>query len=118
MPELVLHVISVVVEGDMWVPFDVLGSVMQRLVASPRLAVDDLDLSPRERTVLDLVAAGQTNREIAAQLHLSPNTVRTHRQRLFHKIDAHSAVQAAAWLRGSRSDTTTQLKPRLRSDLP
>jgi len=117
-PELVLHVLQVVARGDMWVPLDVLGIVMQRLVASPRLAVDDLDLSPRERTVLDLVAAGQTNREIAALLHLSPNTVRTHRQRVFRKIDAHSAVQAAAWLRGSRTERAARPGPRLRSDQP
>src|SRR3954451_10335803 len=111
-PELVLHVLQVVVRGDMSVPLDVLGIVMQRLVASPRLAVDDLDLSPKERTVLDLVAAGQTNREIAALLHLSPNTVRTHRQRVFRKIDAPSAVQAAAWLRGSRTERAERPGPR------
>ncbi|MCU1602186.1 MAG: DNA-binding response regulator [Frankiales bacterium] len=118
LPGLVLHVVRAVVEGDMWVPAELVGSVLQRLIAAPRTAVDDQDLSPRERTVLDLVAAGRTNREIAAQLHLSPNTVRTHRQRLFRKIDVHSAVQAASWLRGTRADRSSPPGPTLRSDHP
>jgi two-component system, NarL family, response regulator NreC len=47
-----------------------------------------LALSPRERQVLELLAHGHTNREIAARLALSVKTVETHRSRLSEKLQA------------------------------
>jgi two-component system, NarL family, response regulator NreC len=46
-------------------------------------------LSPRERQVLELLAHGYTNREIAARLLLSIKTVETHRSRLSDKLGLH-----------------------------
>jgi two-component system response regulator NreC len=46
-------------------------------------------LSPRERQVLELLAHGHTNREIAARLTLSVKTVETHRARLSDKLGLH-----------------------------
>ena len=46
-------------------------------------------LSPRERQVLELLAHGHTNREIAARLALSVKTVETHRARLSDKLGLH-----------------------------
>jgi two-component system response regulator NreC len=46
-------------------------------------------LSPRERQVLELLAHGHTNREIAARLGLSVKTVETHRSRLSDKLNLH-----------------------------
>jgi DNA-binding NarL/FixJ family response regulator len=57
-------------------------------------------LSPREREVLRLLARGRTNREIGAQLHLSPGTVRNHVGHVLEKLGAadrtHAAVLALA----------------------
>jgi len=53
-------------------------------------------LSPREREVLALVAAGQTNKAIAEALYVSPNTVKTHVSSLLHKLHADTRVQLAA----------------------
>jgi DNA-binding NarL/FixJ family response regulator len=53
-------------------------------------------LSPREREVLALVAAGQTNKAIAEALYVSPNTVKTHVTSLLHKLRVDSRVQLAA----------------------
>jgi DNA-binding NarL/FixJ family response regulator len=53
-------------------------------------------LSPREREVLALVTAGQTNKAIASALYVSPNTVKTHVSSLLHKLQADSRVQLAA----------------------
>jgi FixJ family two-component response regulator len=50
-------------------------------------------LSPREREVLALVMAGQTNKEIARALALSPRTVETHRANLSAKLEVHSLAQ-------------------------
>ena len=47
-------------------------------------------LSPRERQVLELLAHGHTNREVADRLSLSVKTVETHRSRLSEKLGLHS----------------------------
>ena len=46
-------------------------------------------LSPRERQVLELLAHGHTNREVADRLSLSVKTVETHRARLSDKLGLH-----------------------------
>lgn len=55
-----------------------------------------LGISDRERTVLDALAAGLSNKEIARQLDVSPNTVKTHVARLFEKLGAHRRTEAIA----------------------
>jgi DNA-binding CsgD family transcriptional regulator len=59
-------------------------------------------LTAREREILQTVADGATNREIAAQLWISPHTVRTHLQHIFEKLDVRTRTEAAAVLRNSR----------------
>ncbi|MFQ6117238.1 MAG: response regulator [Candidatus Bipolaricaulia bacterium] len=49
-------------------------------------------LTPREREVLELIARGFTNKEIAAELRLSVKTVETHRAKLMEKLDTHTAA--------------------------
>jgi DNA-binding NarL/FixJ family response regulator len=62
--------------------------------APPRLAdLGPLDqLTSREREVLQLVAEGHTNREIAGHLHLSEKTVEKHRGHLMAKLQAHDTA--------------------------
>lgn len=52
-------------------------------------------LTPRERDVLDLIARGLTNREIAAELHVSVRTVKGHLEHLFAKLNASNRTEAA-----------------------
>ena len=47
-------------------------------------------LTPREREVARLLGQGESNKEIAAALHLSPKTVETHRANLMRKLGLHS----------------------------
>jgi DNA-binding NarL/FixJ family response regulator len=51
-------------------------------------------LSEREREVLDLIAAGATNREIADRLYLSPHTVKEHTSALYRKLGARNRADA------------------------
>jgi len=53
-------------------------------------------LSPREREVLQLLAQGCSNQEIADALFLSLNTVKGHTRRIYAKLDVHSRNQAVA----------------------
>jgi len=53
-------------------------------------------LSEREFEVLQLIAAGLTNREIASRLFLALNTVKAHTRNIYGKLDVHSRTQAIA----------------------
>jgi DNA-binding CsgD family transcriptional regulator len=52
-------------------------------------------LSQREREVLARVAAGRSNKAIAEELYVSPNTVKTHVASLLRKLDVHTRAQLA-----------------------
>ena len=69
-------------------------------LAAARMALDDgnnvLDLSTREREVLEAVCRGRTNLEIAEALRISPFTVKNHVQRIFRKVGVTNRTQAAA----------------------
>ena len=49
------------------------------------------ELTPRERDIIIGVVKGMTNKEIADELFISPNTVTTHRRNIVKKLDIHSA---------------------------
>ncbi|HLH67058.1 MAG TPA: response regulator transcription factor [Solirubrobacteraceae bacterium] len=51
-------------------------------------------LTEREREVLGLIAAGSTNREIAARLYLSPHTVKEHTSAVYRKLQARNRAEA------------------------
>ncbi len=53
-----------------------------------------IQLTGREREVLARVAGGATNREIAAELHLSPHTVKEHTSALYRKLDVRNRAEA------------------------
>lgn len=59
-----------------------------------RERVEKLGITPREYEILELIAAGLSNREIAGKLFVSENTVKTHSRRLFDKLDASRRTQA------------------------
>jgi len=95
--------------GDIYVfliaaAFLTLGVVFGIRLAAPRKAafvgnpqaVAALGISPRELAVLEQLAAGRSNREIADALHVSPNTIKTHVARLFEKLGAVRRTDAIA----------------------
>jgi DNA-binding CsgD family transcriptional regulator len=57
-------------------------------------AQKSLGISERELEVLELLAAGRSNKEIAGQLNVSPNTVKTHIARLYEKLDVGRRTEA------------------------
>jgi DNA-binding NarL/FixJ family response regulator len=73
-----------------------------RVIAGDRPATFDgnpkarvaLGITPSELAVLHELAAGRSNKEIASQLKVSPNTVKTHVARLFEKLGARRRTDA------------------------
>ena len=63
------------------------------------LAQASLGITEREREVLQLLAAGRSNKEIARRLGLSPNTVKTHVARLFEKLQVARRTEAVGLAR-------------------
>ena len=55
---------------------------------------EQLGITPRELEILEAIAAGLSNREIAEKLFVSENTVKTHAARLFDKLSARRRTQA------------------------
>jgi DNA-binding NarL/FixJ family response regulator len=51
-------------------------------------------ITPREREVLQMLAEGLSNKEIAAKLHMSVDTERTHMMNILNKLGVHSRIQA------------------------
>jgi len=63
-------------------------------------ALRALGLTARECEILGLLAAGQSNKEMARQLDISPNTVKTHIASLYQKLEVQRRTQAVDKARG------------------
>lgn len=56
--------------------------------------LESLGITPRELEILELIAEGLSNKEIAARVYVSENTVKTHSSRVFDKLGARRRTQA------------------------
>ena len=75
--------------------------VERRIVAQPRAKTGWDSLTDSELKVVNLIAQGATNRDVATKLHLSPHTVKTHVHNAFGKLGITSRAQLARLMRGS-----------------
>lgn len=57
-------------------------------------AVRSLRISPRELEIIEALASGESNKELARRFEISPNTVKTHVARVFEKLEASNRVKA------------------------
>ena len=72
-----------------------LATTARRRRPPPTTIEDPFGLTPRERQVLALVAAGATNREIGRQLYMAEKTASVHVSRILSKLDVRSRTEAA-----------------------
>ena len=97
-PEELVAAIHTIAAGDSLLSPSVTSRVIERMAQQPGPdAARDArleELTPRERDVLQLVARGLSNGEIAATLVIEESTVKTHMQRLLAKLGARDRVQA------------------------
>ena len=95
-PEELLGAIRSVVGGDAVVAPSATRRLLEHVATTLPEAVDDPRLerlTPREREVLEAVAKGRSNAEIAAELFMAEATVKTHVGRLLSKLDQRDRVQ-------------------------
>jgi DNA-binding NarL/FixJ family response regulator len=97
-PEELLAAIHTIAAGEALLSPSVTRRVIDRMAQQPTPELTDQaklhGLTPREREVLEHVARGLSNREIAAALAVEESTVRTHVKRLLMKLDLRDRVQA------------------------
>lgn len=83
-----------VVEGRTYLSPAIAGTVIEAYKAGrPRESAPFDVLTDREREVLQLIAEGNTTRQIAACLHVSGKTVSTHREHIMRKLNLHSVAE-------------------------
>lgn len=98
--EHLLRVLRGVAQGETWLPPAETGNVLS-LLLSQRDGREERDrmlalLTARERQVLACLADGANRNQVAGQLNLTPNTVRTHLQNIMAKLGVHSTLEAVA----------------------
>jgi DNA-binding NarL/FixJ family response regulator len=97
-PEQLLAAIHTVAAGDSLLSPSVTRTVIARMARqpTPQIGSDRLlgELTPREREVLELVARGLSNREIASELVIEESTVKTHVKRILMKLRLRDRIQA------------------------
>ena len=97
-PEDLIAAVHTIAAGDALLSPSVTRRVIDRMAQQPTPELADQtkldDLTPRERQVLELIARGLSNREIAAALVVEESTIRTHVKRILMKLDLRDRVQA------------------------
>lgn len=108
-----LDVVRIAANGNSSFPPQLLGGVLRELVGPggplPVRTGALAALTPREHDVLLCLVEGLDRKACAERLHLSVNTVRTHVQSMFAKLDVHNTLEAvaAALDAGIRPPSTT-----------
>jgi len=98
-----------VAEGRDVLPPALTGTLLSHLARHaaehpvPR-SIEAVRMTKREREIVDLIADGHSNKEIAQRLHLSTHTVKSHVRNILEKLALHSRLQLAAYaLKSERS---------------
>ncbi|MDD3559741.1 MAG: response regulator transcription factor [Melioribacteraceae bacterium] len=101
-------------EGNQILPPHLTGSLFSQIVEhaingdKPSKVIDAVRMTKRERQVIELIADGSTNKEIAQKLHLSTFTVKSHVHNILEKLTLNSRVQIAKHAHLSNEYKTTK----------
>ena len=92
--DMLIDAIRTVAAGNMFISPTLETPVLKEFISMARLSSDKSGniITDREREILQLVAEGMTNQEIAAKLCISASTVDTHRKNIMAKLDIHSVA--------------------------
>jgi len=96
-----LKTIRSVYKGSQVLPPHLTGSLFSQIVehaingSKPTTLIESVRMTKRERQVIELIADGYTNKEIAQKLHLSTHTVKSHVHNILEKLSLNTRVQIA-----------------------
>ena len=94
-PEIYIVLIAMAFTGlGIWAGYRLTPKTAARLFERNEAARKALGLTDREIEVLERLAAGDANKEIARTLDVSPNTIKTHIASLFQKLEVERRTQA------------------------
>jgi two-component system nitrate/nitrite response regulator NarL len=108
-----------VFQGSQVLPPHLTGSLFSQIVEhavngySPSLIVESVRMTKRERQVVELIADGFANKEIAQKLHLSTFTIKSHVHNILEKLSLHTRIQVANYAHISDSFKTARNTPSL-----
>jgi DNA-binding NarL/FixJ family response regulator len=94
-PEALVNALRTVYQGGNWFSRTAFARLHEISAEGNALA----DLTDRDRSVLDLIAAGKNNKQIAKQLSIAEQTVRNYVSRIYSKVGVHSRVELVVWAR-------------------
>jgi DNA-binding NarL/FixJ family response regulator len=94
--------IRAVAAGSHVLPAEAAGTLFSQIastaVAQGRpAALESVRMTPRERQVVNLIAEGLSNKEIATRLHIATHTVKSHVRNVMEKLALHTRLQIAAF---------------------
>ncbi len=98
--------------GVQVLPAHLTGSLFSQIVEhaisefKPSKVMEGVRMSNRERQVIELIADGSTNKEIAKKLHISTYTVKSHVHNILEKLSLHTRVQIAKYTHTINSSKT------------
>jgi DNA-binding NarL/FixJ family response regulator len=107
-----IKTIRSVLKGERVLPQNLTGSLFSQIVehsmsgSKPSVIIESVRMTKRERQVIELIADGFTNKEIAQKLHLSTYTVKSHVHNILEKLSLHTRVQIANYSHISNSYKT------------
>ncbi|MES9824414.1 MAG: two-component system response regulator NarL [Candidatus Thiodiazotropha endolucinida] len=98
-PEDILKSIRKAVEGSLVISDHLTQLLAKALREDDKLKVKDpiTSLTAREKEILQCIAQGQSNKQIANVLNISEGTVKVHVKHLLKKLNLHSRTEAAVW---------------------
>ena len=96
--EQLMQAIQEVMKDTAWFSRSVMEKLAQ-IKTDPKQALETVELTMRERQVLEMIAKGYDNRQISEELELARTTVRNYVARLYTKINVHSRAEAVVWAR-------------------
>lgn len=102
-----VNTIRLVAGGASVLPPEMVNTLFSRIAReavsrSPAKAMESVRMTPRERQIINLIAEGLSNKEIAARLHVATHTVKSHVRNVMEKLALHTRLQIAAYAHGGR----------------
>jgi DNA-binding NarL/FixJ family response regulator len=103
-PEELVAAIHEVQQGGAPMSREIARKVIVSFQEPVAVAAEVEDLSPREREILELLAEGFPNKQIAERVGIADGTVRWHLRHVYHKLHVRSRTEAALKFRSSKSE--------------